>query len=105
MLNPASRYAIVGAGAVIALAGGRCTAADVAVGGLTPSATKTPSVGAALVGKRLDDATIDAAASAVQDDLGDDLISDIHASADYRRAMATVYVSRALRKAVARAAG
>ncbi len=57
---------------------------------------------AALEGKTLDDAAIAAAAEAVQDDLGDDLMGDIHASAEYRRAMATVYVRRALNAAVAR---
>jgi carbon-monoxide dehydrogenase medium subunit len=103
MPNPASRYAIVGAAAVLSVAGRRCNAAGVAVGGLTPCAKKTPSVEAALEGKTLDDAAIAAAAEAVQDDLGDDLMGDIHASAEYRRAMAPVYVRRALDAAVARA--
>jgi carbon-monoxide dehydrogenase medium subunit len=101
--NPASRYAMLGAAAVVTVSGGTCSAASVAVGGLVPSATKAKSVEAALVGKSLDDATIAAAAEAVQSDLGDDIIGDIHASAAYRQAMAPVYVKRALTAAAQRA--
>jgi carbon-monoxide dehydrogenase medium subunit len=101
--NPASRYAMVGAAAVVTVRGNKCEAASVAVGGVTPSATKAPSVEAALVGQKLDADTIAAAAAAVQNDLGDDILSDIHASADYRRQMAVVYVKRALTKAADRA--
>jgi len=99
MSNPASRYAMVGAAAVLGMSDGTCTSASVAVGGLVPAATKAPSVEAALVGKALNADNIKAAAAAVTNDLGDDLIGDMHASADYRRAMAAVYVARALMKA------
>jgi carbon-monoxide dehydrogenase medium subunit len=103
MFNPASRYAMVGAAAVVTVSGGKCTAAGVAVGGLVPSATKAKSVEAALVGKALDEATVAAAAEAVKNDLGDDIIGDIHASAEYRRAMAPVFVKRAIMAAAQRA--
>jgi carbon-monoxide dehydrogenase medium subunit len=103
MANPASGYAMVGAGAVVHVSGGRCTAAGVAVGGLTPGATRCPSVEAALVGKSLDADTIATAAKAVENDLPSDLIGDMHASEDYRRAMVSVYVKRALTKAASRA--
>ena len=103
LFNPASRYAMVGAAAVVTVSGGKCTAAGVAVGGLTPSATKASSVEAALVGKSLDEATLAAAAEAVHNDLGGEIIGDIHASADYRKSMAPVYVKRALTAAVQRA--
>jgi aerobic carbon-monoxide dehydrogenase medium subunit len=102
LFNPASRYAMVGAAAVVTVSGGRCSAATVAVGGLTLHATRVPSVESALVGKALDAATIAAAAEAVQNDLGQDIIGDIHASADYRRAMANVYVKRVVTAAAAR---
>lgn len=101
--NPASRYAMLGAAAVVTVANGQCQAAGVAVGGLTPSATKASSVEAALVGKSLDEATLAAAAEAVHNDLGGEIIGDIHASADYRKSMAPVYVKRALTAAVQRA--
>jgi carbon-monoxide dehydrogenase medium subunit len=100
MVNPASRYAMVGAAAVVGVNNGTCSHASVAVGGLTPKATKVPSVEAALVGKALSEDNIKAAAAAVADDLGDEILGDIHASAEYRRAMAPVYVARALMKAV-----
>jgi carbon-monoxide dehydrogenase medium subunit len=103
MFNPASRYAIVGAAAVVKVSNGLCNQASVAVGGLTPKATAASAVAAALVGKALSEANIAAAAAKVADDLGDNVTGDIHASADYRQAMAPVYVARAIREAAARA--
>ncbi len=103
LFNPASRYAIVGAGAVLTMAGNECTAASVAIGGLTSFSRRAPSVEAALVGRKLDDAALEAAAAQVANDLGDDVMGDIHASADYRRSMAPVFVRRALAQARSRA--
>ena len=103
LFNPASRYAMVGAAASVTVANGMCSAASVAVGGLTAKATACPSVAAALMGKALNADTIAAAAAAVTNDLGDDIIGDMHASADYRRSMAPVFVKRALMKAAERA--
>jgi carbon-monoxide dehydrogenase medium subunit len=103
LANPASRYAMVGAAATLTVHGNQCTAAGVAIGGLTPKATKAASVEAALVGKTLNEDTIAAAAGAVQNDLGDEIMEDIHASAGYRKAMATVFVQRALTAAMERA--
>lgn len=103
LFNPASRYAMVGAAAQLTVAGGRCSAASVTVGGLTTHATRASSVEAALTGQKLDADTIANAAAAVQNDLGDDVMGDIHASADYRRQMATVFVKRALTAAAERA--
>ncbi len=103
LYNPASGYAMVGTAASITVEGGTCTVASVAVGGLTPHATKAGSVEAALVGNALDADTIAAAAEAIANDLGDDVMGDIHASADYRRAMASVYVKRAITAAAERA--
>ncbi|MAT99644.1 MAG: carbon monoxide dehydrogenase [Anaerolineaceae bacterium] len=103
LFNPASRYAMVGAAAQVTVENGVCSSASVAVGGLTPKATRASSVEAALVGKKLDDDTLAAAAAAVANDLDDDVMGDMHASADYRRQMAPVFVRRALEKAAARA--
>jgi carbon-monoxide dehydrogenase medium subunit len=103
LFNPASRYAMVGAAAIVTVSGGSCTAAGVAVGGLVPSATRAKSVEAALVGKPLSEDNIAAAAQAVLNDLGDDIIGDIHASAEYRKAMAPVFVKRAVTAAAQRA--
>jgi carbon-monoxide dehydrogenase medium subunit len=104
LINPASGYAMLGAAAVVTIEGGVCTGASVAVGGLTPRATKTPSVEMALVGRSLDGNTIASAAKEVENDLGEDILGDMHASAEYRKAMAPVYLKRALSAAVQRAA-
>jgi len=104
LFNPASRYAMVGACVSLTVGlTGECTSCSVALGGLTPKATAAPSVSSALMGKRLNDDNIAAAAAAVLNDLGDDVLGDIHASADYRRQMAPVFVSRALNLASHRA--
>jgi carbon-monoxide dehydrogenase medium subunit len=93
LANPASRYAMVGAAAALSAGG-----ATIAVGGLTPHAMRCPSVEAALAsGKSAGDA-----AAAVLNDLGHDILGDIHASADYRRQMAVVYVKRAIQEAMMR---
>ena len=103
MLHPASRYAVVSAAAVVTASDGQCTAASVAVGGVEATPAKACNVEAALVGKALDSCAIDEAAKAVADDLTGDAIDDVYASGDYRRAMAEVYVRRALTCAAERA--
>jgi carbon-monoxide dehydrogenase medium subunit len=100
--NPASRYAMIGAAVVISVRENRCDSASVAIGGLTATAKRAPSVEAALVGQTLNEEILDRAARAVQDDLGDEIMDDMHASADYRRAMAPLFVKQALEKAVLR---
>jgi carbon-monoxide dehydrogenase medium subunit len=103
LANPASRYAMLGAAANLTISGGVCTQASVAIGGLVANATKASSVEAALNGQQLSDAVIAAAAAAVDNDLDDQVLGDIHASAEYRRSVAPVYVERALREAIKRA--
>lgn len=104
LANPASRYAMVGAAAQVTVQNGVCTAASVAVGGLTPKATRASSVEAALVGQPLNSNTLATAAAAVTNDLDpNDILGDIHASAEYRQQMASVFVRRALEAAVSRA--
>ena len=100
--HPASRYAVVGVAALLSVDQGRCTAASVAVGGLVPSPVKAASVEAALIGQSLTADAIAAAAAGVSADLGDDVLGDIFASGDYRRAVAPVYVQRAVAAAAER---
>ena len=100
--HPASRYAVVGAAAAVTLVGGTVGVVAVALGGLVPAARRAASVEEALAGQAPTADAIDAAAAAVSADLGDELIGDIYASAEYRRAMAPVCVKRALRAAVER---
>ena len=98
--HPASRYAVVGAAASVTVEGGTVTAASVAVGGVQPAPTVGSSVAASLVGNAPTDAALDEAAAAICNDIGDDVLSDIFASEDYRKAMAVVYTRRALGCAV-----
>jgi carbon-monoxide dehydrogenase medium subunit len=101
--HPASRYAVVGAAAVITVNGGKCSAARVALGGLVPHARRATAVEQALNGQAATDDVIAHAAKQVVGELGDDVTGDIYASAEYRAAMAPVFVKRAVATAVARA--
>ena len=101
--HPASRYAVLGAAALITMQGGTCTAARIALGGLLPNARRAVAVEKALIGKPATDASIAAASRQVRADLGNDVTGDIFASAEYRSAMAPVYIKRAIAAAVRRA--
>lgn len=103
LFNPASRYPMLGAAAVLQMDGKTCTSARIAIGSLTPHAQRCPSVEGALRGQKLTDEVIQQAAAAVASDLGGDVIGDIHASAGYRREMAPVFIARAVKKAAERA--
>ncbi len=102
-VHPASRYAVIGAAAFVTVKDGTCSDARVALGGLLPHARRMPSVEKALTGKRTDDAAVASASTQVGADLRDEVSGDIYASAEYRAAMAPVYVKRAVAAAVARA--
>jgi carbon-monoxide dehydrogenase medium subunit len=101
--HPASRYAVIGAAAMVEARGGSCVRARVAVGGLVPKPTRLRSVESALEGKPLTADTVAKAVAGAAGDLGGEIIGDIFASADYRRAMVATYVQRAVASAVERA--
>jgi aerobic carbon-monoxide dehydrogenase medium subunit len=101
--HPASRYAVIGVAASVTLTNNQGAAARVALGGLVSHACRAAAVEKALVGKGLDAATIAAAAAQVGADLGGEVSGDIFASASYRKAVAPVYVRRAIAAAAARA--
>jgi carbon-monoxide dehydrogenase medium subunit len=101
--HPASRYAVLGAAASMAITGGTCSSARIAVGGLVPAARRATAVERTLVGKAISADTTAAAAAQVVADLGNDVSGDIYASAEYRAAMAPVYIARAVAAAAARA--
>ncbi len=102
LVQPASRYAIVGVAAYVKLgADGNVAAARIAVTGAGPKATRQSAAEAALVGSSGDEAAVAAASAASGDDM--DYLGDIHASEEYRRAMVKVYTRRALAKALERA--
>lgn len=102
--HPASRYAVVGAAAAVAVKNGQCAAARVAVGGLLPAAARARAVETALTGARPSPNAIARAAAQVSASLGAGVLEDIYASAEYRKAMAVVYIKRALAAAFDRAA-
>ena len=102
-VHPASRYAVVGVAAALTASGGTCTAASVAIGGLVPQATRAVAVEQALTGQRLSADSIARAAADVSRHLGDDVLGDLYASANYRKAVAPVWVKRALTAAADRA--
>lgn len=97
----ASHYAIVGVAAVLEMDGRICKSARIGLTGASTHAQRLSGVEAALVGKELTQANIDAAAAIAADGL-DDVNSDIHASEAYRRAMVTVFTRRAIEKAAGR---
>jgi carbon-monoxide dehydrogenase medium subunit len=101
--HPASRYAVVGVAVIVGAEGGSCSSASVVIGGVETTPTRASSVEAALVGSDLGDGALDAAAAAVAGDFTGDPMSDIFASDEYRRAMAAVYLRRALGVAASRA--
>ena len=101
LFNPASRYAVVGASASVTLGDGMIARARVAVGGLTPTALRCSAVEAALEGVSMD--AIPAASSQVAADVGDDILGDVHASAEYRLGVLPVFVTRAVQSACDRA--
>jgi carbon-monoxide dehydrogenase medium subunit len=101
--HPASRYAVVGAAAIVTVKDGACSAARVTIGGVLPAATRARAVETALTGARLSPDAIAKAAGLASKDLGADVLEDLFASAEYRRAMAAVYVKRALTAAFERA--
>lgn len=100
--QPASGFAIVGVAARLAIgSGGMIEDAAVGVTGLGPKAFRAAAVENALRGKKASEKLFaEAAQHAAQ---GIEPLSDLHASADYRRNMAIVHARRALRRAFARA--
>ena len=97
--HPASRYAVVAAGAMVTLDGGSYSKATVVVGGATATPLRVKSTESALIGKNPGEEVHKAAADLASGDLGDDVMGDAFASADYRKAMARYYVKRALNSA------
>lgn len=97
----ASHFAIVGVAAALDVSGGVIKSARIGVTGASSHATRLTDVESALAGKPASAATITQAvrtAGAAMEDIN----SDIHASAEYRRAMIPVFTERALKGALER---
>lgn len=91
-------FALVSACAqVVVDADGRCLRAELGIGGAAPVPLALPEIDPQLVGTRLDEQAITAAADAAAEMI--DPEGDLHASADYRRHLARVLLERVLRAA------
>jgi carbon-monoxide dehydrogenase medium subunit len=97
----ASHFAIVGVAAVVDVDRGSFQSARLALTGACSYSQRLTSVEQGLVGKPATAATVEAAVRNAGADLAD-VNSDIHASAEYRRAMVPVFARRALTRALAR---
>jgi carbon-monoxide dehydrogenase medium subunit len=95
----ASHYAVVGVAAALEVSGGVIKSARIGLTGATTHAVRLTSVEQALAGQKAD-----AAAAASQLGVNDvaDVNADLHASADYRKAMIAVFTKRAIEKALSR---
>ena len=100
--QPASGFAVVGVAACVRLdAKGKCDTAAVGITGVAAKPYRAMQVERALKGKAPSDKVIAEAASKAA--TGADALSDLHASARYRKAMAEVFARKALTEAFARA--
>lgn len=94
-----SDFAIVGVAAALKTkADGTCEEIGIGVTGVTDKPYRADAVEAKLRGKKLDAATLAAAAPAVTE--GIDVSANIHASAEFRAHLAQVYLKRAIEAAV-----
>lgn len=99
--HPASGFAVVGVAANITVnADGSCATASIGITGVGNKAYRPAGAEAALVGKKLDDQTIAAAAAKVCD--GVDVNGDLYASSEYRKHLATVHAARGIKAALER---
>jgi len=102
--HPASRFAVVGVAAMVTLdKEGKCTKASVGITGAGTKAIRAKGVEAGLVGKKLDAATIEAAAQKAAE--GIDVQADLQGSVEYKSHLCRVFAKRAITEAVKRAGG
>jgi len=92
---------IVSAGAFLTLSGKLCSAARIAMGSVAPTPIRIKSAEKALEGAEATDANIRSAAQKAFEEIKP--ISDIRASAEYRRDTSRVYVRKAIEEALKRA--
>lgn len=95
LYQKASHYAIVGVAAALEVSGGTIRSARIGLTGATTHAVRLARVEQALAGQPASPEAIERASDGAGADL-EPINSDIHASADYRRAMIGVFVKRAV---------
>jgi carbon-monoxide dehydrogenase medium subunit len=100
--HPASRFAVVGVAAALVLdRQGVCSKAGIGVTGAGTKAVRARGVEGGLTGKKLDAATIEAAAQKAAE--GVDVQPDLQGSVEYKSHLLRVFARRALEAAVKRA--
>ena len=98
--NPASKYAVVGVAAWVALDDqGVCTDTRVGVTGATSQPHRARDVEAALRGTRLDGVSVAAATEGFAS--ADSMLSDLGGSSEYRAHLCSVMARRAIAAAAA----
>ncbi|MBI2198144.1 MAG: xanthine dehydrogenase family protein subunit M [Candidatus Rokubacteria bacterium] len=95
--HPASRFAVVGVAAVLTVEGGKVSKASIGITGAGTKAVRARGVEAALLGKALDAATIQAAAEKAPD--GVDVQADLQGSVEYKTHLLKVFAKRAIEAA------
>ena len=100
--HPASGFAVTGVAAVVTIkSDGTIERAAIAVAGATAAAYRATAAERSLTGTKGDaKAVVDAAAKAAD---GITALSDLAASAEYRKHLVTVYAKRAIERAIQRA--
>ena len=96
-------YSLVSVAAVVEADDGRIAAARVAMAGIAPTPRRLRAFERALAGSAADEESIRGASGAAMEDA--DPPSDLHASAAYRRRMASEYGARGVLEALKRAGG
>jgi carbon-monoxide dehydrogenase medium subunit len=95
-------FAMVGAVVTLRRDGERCTEACIVLFGVGPTPLRARAAEQAIVGRELCEDSFAAAGAAASEELEDPL-SDVHASAEYRRHLAAVLTQRSLAEAAQRA--
>ena len=100
--HPASGFAVTGVAAVITVAAdGTIERAAIGVAGVAAAAYRATATEKALIGSKGDAKAISDAAAKAAD--GITALTDLAASAEYRKHLATVYAKRAIQRAIERA--
>ena len=98
-------FALAGAVSTLTLdGGGHCAGARIVLFGVGSTPVRAPEAERVVVGERPDRALFDRAGEKAGAEI-DEPLSDVHASAEYRRDLARVLTRRALAEAAARATG
>ena len=99
LAQAASGFALVGAAVALELDENTCRSVRVGMTGIAAGPLRLPELEERLVGETLTPDVVRAACAPAGDEIESPL-DDVHASAEYRRAVASVVASRAILKAI-----